>query len=140
LKKFFFFWKKPIDKHQIICYNSLTRVPFLDLERYNMNISYQNNGRIYSNNDIFRDYFNEGVRPSKMRKAADAMLAALSLILAFLSAARTRVVARTIGFGLCLIGFIGVIGAMEAGTISLGFGLILGGAILGIELLCLRRQ
>ena len=55
-----------------------------------MNISYQNNGRIYSNNDIFADYFNVGARPSKMRKAADAMLAALSLILNFLTATRTR--------------------------------------------------
>ena len=105
-----------------------------------MNISYQNNERIYSNNDIFGDYFNVGARPSKMRKAADAMLAALSLILTFLTATRTRVVARALGFGLCLVGFVGIIGAMETGAISLGFGLILGGAILGIELLCLRRQ
>ena len=105
-----------------------------------MNISYQNNGHIYSNNDIFADYFNVGARPSKMRKAADAMLAALSLILAFLTSAHTRVVTRTLGFGLCLVGFVGIIGAMESGAISLGFGLLLGGAILGIELLCLRRQ
>ena len=105
-----------------------------------MNISYQNNERVYSNNDIFADYFNVGTRPSKMRKAADALLAALSLILAFLTAARTRVVARVIGFGLCLVGFVGVIGAMETGAISLGFGLILGAALLGIEVLCLRRQ
>lgn len=105
-----------------------------------MNISYQNNEHIYSNNDIFADYFNAGARPSKMRKAADAMLAALSLILTFLTAARTRVAARALGFGLCLVGFVGIIGAMEAGSISLGFGLVLGGAILGIELLCLRRQ
>ena len=105
-----------------------------------MNISYQNNERIYSNNDIFADYFNVGAKPSKMRKAADAWLAALSLILTFLTAARTRVAVRAIGFGLCLVGFVGIIGAMEAGSISLGFGLVLGGAILGIELLCLRRQ
>jgi hypothetical protein len=105
-----------------------------------MNISYQNNERVYSNNDIFGDYFNVGARASKTRKAADAMLAALSLILAFLTATRTRVVARALGFGLCLVGFTGVIGAMETGAISLGFGLILGAALLGIEFLCLRRQ
>ena len=105
-----------------------------------MNISYQNNERVYSNNDIFGDYFNVGTRTSKMRKAADAMLAVLSLILTFLTAARTRVIARTVGFGLTLVGFVGIIGAMEAGTISLGLGLILGAALLGIEVLCLRRQ
>ena len=105
-----------------------------------MNISYQNNEHIYSNNDIFADYFNVGARPSKMRKAADALLAALSLILTFLTAARTRVIARAIGFGLCLISFVGIIGAMESGAISLGFGLVLGAALLGIEVLCLRRQ
>ena len=105
-----------------------------------MNISYQNNERIYSNNDIFSDYFNVGTRPSKMRKAADELLAALSLILTFLTATRTRVVARTCGFGLCLVGFIGIIGAMKTGAISLGFGLVLGAVLLGIEVLCLRRQ
>ena len=105
-----------------------------------MNISYQNNERIYSNNDIFADYFNAGARPSKMRKAADACLAALSMIIAFFTAARTRTVARATGFGLCLVSFIGIIGAMEAGAISLGFGLVLGAALLGIEVLCLRRQ
>ena len=105
-----------------------------------MNISYQNNGQVYSNNDIFADYFNVGAKPSKLRKAADAMLAALSLILTFLCAARTRAVARAIGFGLCLVSFVGIIGAMENGAISLGFGLVLGAALLGIEVLCLRRQ
>lgn len=105
-----------------------------------MNISYQNNNGIYSNNDIFEAYFNTGVRPSKMRKAIDAMLAALSVMVAFLTDARTLAVARVTGFGLCLVGFVGIIGAMETGAISLGFGLILGGALLGIEALCLRRQ
>ena len=105
-----------------------------------MNISYQNNGQVYSNNDIFADYFNVGARPNKMRKAVDALLAALSLILAFLTATRTRTVARVTGFGLCLVGFVGVIGAMETGAISLGLGLVLGAALLGIEVLCLRRQ
>ena len=35
---------------------------------------------------------------------------------------------------------IGIIGAMETGAIGLGFGLILGAALFGIEVLCLRRQ
>ncbi|MBO5930672.1 MAG: hypothetical protein J6Q70_00365 [Clostridia bacterium] len=105
-----------------------------------MNISYQNEGHIYSNNDIFAEYFNVGTRPSKMRKAADALLAALSVILAFLTAARTRVAIRAIGFGLTLVGFVGIIGAMETGAIGLGFGLVLGMALLGVEVLCLRRQ
>ncbi len=105
-----------------------------------MNISYQNNGQVYSNNDIFAEYFNAGARPSKMRKAADALLAALSLVLAFLTASRTRTVARCVGFGLCLVGFIGIIGAMESGAIALGLGLVLGAALLGIEALLLRCQ
>ena len=105
-----------------------------------MNISYQNNEHIYSNNDIFSDYFNVGTRHSKMRKAVDAVLAALSVILAFLTCARTRVIARVLGFGLCLVGFVGVIGAMESGALGLGLGLVLGAALLGIEVLCLRRQ
>ncbi len=105
-----------------------------------MNVSYQREGRVCSNNDIFEAYFNAGVRPSKMRKAVDSMLAALSLILAFLTAERTRVIARAVGFGFCLVGFVGIIGAMETGAISLGLGLLLGAALVGIELLCLRRQ
>ena len=68
------------------------------------------------------------------------MLAALSLILAFLTCERTRAIARALGFGLSLVGFIGIIGAMETGAIRLGFGLVLGAALLGVEVLCLRRQ
>ena len=105
-----------------------------------MNISYQNNDSIFSNNDIFEAYFNVGARASKMRKAADTALAALSVILAFLTNARTRTAARALSFGGCLVGFVGIIGAMEVGSISLGCGLVLGGALLGIEMLCLRRQ
>ncbi len=105
-----------------------------------MNISYQNNGHIYSNNDIFADYFNVGARPSKMRKAVDTLLAALSVILSFLTAARTRVIARTVGFSISLVGFVGIIGAMETGAISLVLGLVLGALLLGVEVLCLRRQ
>ena len=105
-----------------------------------MNISYQNEGRIYSNNDIFAEYFNVCTKPSKMRKAADAMLAALSVILTFLTASRTRTILRATGFGLALVAFVGIIGAMETGALSLGFGLVLGAALLGIEVLCLRRQ
>ena len=105
-----------------------------------MNISYQNIERIYSNNDIFGDYFNVRTSPSKMRKAADAMLAALSVILAFLTCERTRAVARAFGFGVCLIGFVGVIGAVEIGSLSLGAGLVWGMLLIGVEVLCLRRQ
>lgn len=105
-----------------------------------MNVPYQNNSGVYSNNDIFADYFQVGTKTSKMRKAADALLAALSCILTFLTAARTRTLARAFGFGLCLVGFVGLIGAMEVGSVSLGLGLVLGAALLGIELLCLRRQ
>ncbi len=105
-----------------------------------MNAYYENNSKYNSNNDIFETYFNIGATASKTRKAADACLAALSALIAFLTGLRVRILVRTLTFSVCLVGFIGIIGAMERGTLGLGAGLLIGALLVGAEFLCLRRR
>lgn len=106
-----------------------------------MNAYYNQKSEVRSNNDIFEAYFMEGVRPvSSLRRALDSLLSFfLSLVLA-LTSAKVRRIARTTAVALVFVGFIGVIGAMESGTVGLGTGLILGALLLLAELLLLRQK
>ena len=106
-----------------------------------MNTYYQQNSRISSNNDIFEEYFFGGARPaSAWKKAADRVLAILSAIILFFCSARVRTVVRVGAVALSLVALIGVIGAVEHGTLSMGFGLALGLALIVLEVSCLRRR
>ena len=105
-----------------------------------MNAYYQQKGRINSNNDIFEAYFMEGnVRISFWKRLADQLLAILSILLTFAVSAPVRRFLRVSGTALSLIGMVGTIGAVECGAIGLGMGVLIGLALVGIELLCLRR-
>lgn len=106
-----------------------------------MNTYYQQNSHISSNNDIFEEYFFGGARPvPAWKKAADRVLAILSAIILFLCNARVRTVVRVGAFALSLVGLIGVIGAVEHGTLSLGLGLLLGALLVALEVTCLCRR
>ncbi len=106
-----------------------------------MNAYYQQNRSSNSNNDIFEAYFFEGtVRVSAWRKAADQVLAFLAAILNFLVSVPVRRFLRVGGTALALVGMIGVIGAMESGALSLFAGLLIALALIGLEVLCLRRH
>lgn len=102
-----------------------------------MNTYYERNSQVASNNDIFEAYFNT---ETKTRKALDNLLCMLAALLAALSGARVRTIVRAASLGLCLVAFIGIIGAMESGALGLGMGVLIGSLILGVEFLCLRRQ
>ncbi len=106
-----------------------------------MNISYQKNSNIHSNNDIFEAYF-EGsvVRVGAWHRILDRILAFLSHILLALTSARAKSILRAGGVALSLIGMVGVIGAMESGAISLFGGVLAGLLLIGVEYLCLRRH
>lgn len=106
-----------------------------------MNTYYQNNNRLNSNNDIFEEYFFGGSRPvSGAKKAADHLLALLSAFLLFITSARVRTVARVTLAALSLVGFVGIIGAVEVGTLGMGAGALLGLLFIGLEVLCLYRK
>ena len=105
-----------------------------------MNAYYQKNSIVDSNNDIFEAYFLDGTaRVGAWKKAADQVLSVLAAILTFLVSIPVRRALRVGGTAFSLVGMIGVIGAMESGALGLGAGLLIGLALISIEVLCLRN-
>lgn len=95
-----------------------------------MNASYEKNGYFDSNTRIFEGCFTEPApRENHLQK-----------LLARVSALPVARVLRVAGTTLSLVGFVGVIGAMERGTVSLLSGLCIGALLIGVEYLCLRGR
>ncbi len=106
-----------------------------------MNTYYQENGQVNSNNDIFELYFYEGAKKAPAwKRAADRILALVSALIAILCGAHVRTALRVGGVALSLVGLIGVIGAMESGSLNLAVGVLLGAILVGLEYLCLRHK
>ncbi len=93
-----------------------------------------------SNKRIIEAYFGASeARPSLTLRTRKCLLAILSAIISALTCERAKTLMCPISLSLCLFGFVGVIGAMERGTIGLGLGLLIGLCLIGLEYLCLRR-
>ncbi len=106
-----------------------------------MNISYQKNSQVNSNNDIYATYLPKVAMPAgALRRMLDRILAFLSHMLLSLTSARAKSILRVSGVALSLIGMLCVVSAIESGALSLFGGLLLGGLFIGIEFLCLRRH
>lgn len=92
----------------------------------------------HSNSRIFEGCFAE---VAKERSTVGTMLrTARRTFKKALASARVQRIAKVAAFTGCLVGMLGIIGAMEAGSLALGTGLILGIALLGLEYLCLRNH
>ena len=102
-----------------------------------MNKYFEKNDNFNSNNRIYEGYFTEARNESGFGKRA---LDLLSLILNFLLCESFLQRAKMVLVALSLVGFIGVIGAMEAGSLGMGSGLLIGGLLLAVEYLCLKRR
>lgn len=106
-----------------------------------MNTYFEKNENFSSNSRIFEAYFTEAVKPAgTFQKCLDSMLYLLSALLRILTGATVRRIAKVSAVALSLVGFIGVIGAIERGSLGIGMGLLLGAILLGIEYLCLRGK
>ncbi len=103
-----------------------------------MNRCCDENQFLNSNNRIFEGYFTEVAKREGAwrRSLRDAFGAVKKAVLC----ARARRTAKAVAFTGCLVGFVGIIGAMEAGSLALGTGLLLGAGLLLIEYLCLRNH
>ena len=106
-----------------------------------MNAYYENNGRFSSNNRIFEGCFPEtkkshGTLQGLRRKLTSSVTALAKA----LSDSRVCRFAKAISLAVSLVGFVGVIGAIEHGGIGLGTGLLIGSVLLGVEYLCLRGR
>lgn len=106
-----------------------------------MNTYFEKNRNLDSNSRIFEAYFTDTAKPvGAFRKWLDSVLCVLSSILRALIGATARRIAKVTTVAICLIGFIGVIGAIEHGTLGVGTGLLIGAILLGVEYLCLRGK
>ena len=104
-----------------------------------MNAYYNKNEAFDSNKRIIEAYFGESVRvQNRVQKLLEQVLYLLSALLQLLSSASVRRVAKVTSVAVLLVGFVGVIGAMESGALGLGAGLLIGAALVCLEILCLR--
>ena len=102
-----------------------------------MNKYFEKNGSFHSNNRIYEGYFTEAeVRNGLGKKVFDLLLFIVNLLLneTFLRRAKLVVVAAS------LIGLIGVVGAMDAGSLGMGSGLLIGLVLILVEYLCLKGR
>ena len=106
-----------------------------------MNAYFENNGSFNSNKRIIEACFTEAAKPVGLTRRIGELL--LSMPIAFFSAitsAKTKSFLKLFSVAASLCGFVGVIGAMERGTLGLGAGLLIGMLLVAIEFLCLRRH
>ena len=106
-----------------------------------MNAYFENNNGYNSNSRIIEAYFGETLSQQRMhRRGAELLLSMLAALLSALTSAKARSILKALSVAVCLVGFVGIIGAMEQGTLGLGAGFLIGMLLVGIEYLCLRRR
>ena len=106
-----------------------------------MNKYYDNNDQYISNKRIFEAYFTEIKRePSAFQKALRGALCLLASLAALIVAGKERGTFKAVSLALCLLGMIGLIGAMESGSISMLGGIGIALILLAIEYFCLAAR
>lgn len=106
-----------------------------------MNKYFDDKTEFISNKRIFEAYFTETkVEPSPLKKRLNALLSLLLSLLAVLTSARARALFKAGAVVFCLIAFVGIIGAVERGSLSMGAALPIGIALIAIEILCLKKR
>ncbi len=106
-----------------------------------MNRSYTENEHFNSNCGIYESFYTEIAEPALAgQNRVDALLCKLLALWQILTGTTARRIARVTVFALCMIGTIGVVGAMELGRISLTAGLLLTVALLSVQCLCFKRK
>ncbi len=71
-------------------------------------------------------------------RAADVLFALLASLLGFLRDTTVRRVLRYTVVAVCFFCFIGLIGGIEQGSVSVGGGILLGLFLIFVEILCLK--
>lgn len=106
-----------------------------------MNAYFENNGAFNSNSRIFEGYFTESeTRTSRLQRATEKLFFRMAVLTRTLTDSRVCRLVKAITVALSLIGFVGVIGAIEHGGLGMGAGLLIGATLVGLEYLCLRGR
>lgn len=94
-----------------------------------------------SNSRIYEGFFTEEKKEeSKLEKACKKLLSIPSLLSKIAADQKVRGIAKAGFTALSLIALVGIAGAIEAGTLGLGSGLLCGALLLGLELLCRKGR
>ena len=106
-----------------------------------MNAYFDREANFDTNKRIIEAYFTDvSTAPSRAERAMQAILSFLFACWKILTGEASRRIFKALSLSLSLVGLIGIIGAMERGTLSLAAGLLIGSLLVGIEYLCLRPR
>ena len=106
-----------------------------------MNAYFEEKEVFNSNSRIFEGYFTETeAHTGRLQRAADKLFSRVSVFARALTDSRVCRLIKAITVALSLIGFVGVIGAMERGGLGIGAGLLVGATLVALEYLCLRGR
>ena len=106
-----------------------------------MNAYYNQKGYYNSNNDIFEAYFYGSAKAAPTwKRIADRLLAYLSIIISVLTCAAAKRLYKASSVALCLVGIVGLIGAMESGMLPLWLGILVSLPLLAVEFFTLRKH
>ena len=104
-----------------------------------MNAYFDKNRNFNSNNRTYNSYFETQAKPAiRLRTVLEALLTGLLALLSILCGARARVLIRVTAVAIAFVGFIGVIGAVEHGSLTMLGGVLIGSLLIGLEYLALR--
>ena len=105
-----------------------------------MNKYFETSDQYISNKRIIEAYFTEAEQTaSPLKKGYDVLLSFLLSIIAIMTSTAAKRVYLLSSVAVCIIGFFGLVGAVEHGSISMLTALLVGIALLGLEVLCLKR-
>ena len=106
-----------------------------------MNTTFDKNINFDSKSRIFETCFEEAKKLAKqIFRGVDSFLCIIIALLNALTSAKTVAIFKLLGVAGALIGFVGIIGAVEQGTLTLGTAFLIGAILIGIEYLCLRPR
>ncbi len=103
-----------------------------------MNRFYEEERIFHSNSRIFEGRFAEVTEEKS--SVGNVLHTAWKAVKKVKASARVQRMAKAVAFTGCMLGMLGIIGAMEAGSLAIGTGLLLSVALLGLEYLCLRNH
>ncbi len=106
-----------------------------------MNKDYSENRNFVSVNGIMSAFYEEIVCDAETRRSGlEKLLSTVRNAWKILSGARAKALAKVLAAVMSLIGLVGVVGAMELGSISLPAGTLLGLLLILAEYFCIRHK
>ena len=122
--------KKYVDKIPNRWYNSITTDPNLEFLEVKMNRYYNINESRKSNCTYIGKFETEN------DSIVDSIVAFFAALIGLFSNEGFRTVLRVVSTVICFVGFVGIIGSVEAGVMEIGTGIIFSVFLVFLEILC----